>query len=59
MYGTSAYATLERMIPASMCTLSLSTSFRAFVMAIAGSPALSSRITSSFRPAICQPVSSQ
>src|SRR6266850_669151 len=59
MYGTSAYATLERMTPASMWTLSFSTSLRALVSAVAGSPSLSSRVTSSLRPPACQPVSCQ
>src|SRR5947207_4340033 len=42
-----------------MLTLSDSTSLRAFVRAVAGRPSLSSRITSSLRPASCQPLSSQ
>src|SRR5437773_269237 len=47
------------MIPASMLTWSDSTSFRALAIVVAGRPSLSSRMTSSFRPAICQPLSSQ
>src|SRR2546430_1457061 len=47
------------MTPASMCTLSFSTSLRALVSAAAGWPSLSSRMTSSFRPPACQPVSCQ
>src|SRR5712692_7411089 len=42
-----------------MWTLSDSTSLRALVSAAAGWPSLSSRMTSSLRPAICQPASSQ
>src|SRR5881296_1490097 len=59
MYGTSAYATLDRMTPASMWTRSFSTSLRAFVSAAAGCPSLSSSVTSILRPAACQPVSCQ
>src|SRR5437867_5461944 len=59
MYGTSAYETFERMTPATMWTWSLSTSLRSLVRAVAGRPSLSSRITSSFRPASCQPLSCQ
>src|SRR5689334_2660512 len=47
------------MTPASMWTLSLSTSLRALVSVVAGFPSLSSSTTSTFRPAICQPVSCQ
>src|SRR5213080_1996262 len=43
----------------STCTLSFSTSLRALVSALAGWPSLSSRMTSTLRPAICQPLSSQ
>ena len=42
-----------------MLTWSDSTSFRALAIVVAGRPSLSSRMTSSFRPAICQPLSSQ
>src|SRR5262245_49870112 len=47
------------MTPASMFTWSASTSLRALASVVAGKPSLSSRITSSLRPAICQPLSSQ
>src|SRR5262245_8962838 len=47
------------MTPASMFTRSASTSLRALASVVAGTPSLSSRITSSLRPAICQPFSSQ
>src|SRR2546428_735174 len=42
-----------------MWTWSVSTSLRSRVSAVAGMPSLSSRMTSSLRPAICQPLSSQ
>src|SRR5215470_2926368 len=42
-----------------MWTLSFSTSLRALASAVAGLPSLSSRMTSTFRPAICQPFSCQ
>src|SRR6266508_5473108 len=42
-----------------MWTRSDSTSLRARVSAVAGTPSLSSRMTSSLRPASCQPLSSQ
>src|SRR4030095_7772478 len=47
------------MTPMSRCTLSLSTSLRALVSVVAGLPSLSSRTTSTLRPAICQPLSCQ
>src|SRR5262245_50999340 len=47
------------MTPASMWTRSDSTSLRALVSAVAGMPSLSSRMTSSLRPASCHPFSSQ
>src|SRR5207245_7374910 len=56
---SSAYATFERMTPATRWTWSFSTSLRSLVRAVAGRPSLSSRITSSLRPAICQPLSCQ
>src|SRR5881296_3487469 len=42
-----------------MWTRSFSTSLRSFTSAVAGLPSLSSRTTSTFRPAICQPLSCQ
>src|SRR5258705_2889842 len=47
------------MTPASRLTRSLSMSFRSLVTAVAGWPSVSSRMTSSLRPAICIPCSSQ
>ncbi len=47
------------MTPASRLTRSLSMSFRSFATAVAGWPSVSSRITSSLRPAICMPCSRQ
>src|SRR5262245_60616638 len=42
-----------------MWTRSFSTSLRSFTSAVAGLPSLSSRTTSTLRPAICQPLSCQ
>ena len=50
---------MERITPASRLTRSLSTSLRSLVTAVAGWPSVSSRMTSSFRPAICSRVSCQ
>src|SRR6185295_8942129 len=47
------------MTPASRLTRSLSMSFRSLVTAVAGWPSVSSRMTSSLRPAICIPCSCQ
>src|SRR6266566_1360179 len=47
------------MTPASRLTRSLSMSLRSFATAVAGWPSVSSRITSSLRPAICMPCSCQ
>src|SRR5206468_3326223 len=48
-----------RITPATMWTRSFSTSLRSFTSAVAGLPSLSSRTTSTLRPAICQPLSCQ
>src|SRR5438477_10523677 len=57
--GAIAYPMCPNRTPATSCTRSCSTTLRNFVTAASGRPWLSSTISSTLRPAICEPISSR